>query len=711
MRISTFHIDSMIKKLYKIKEARKRTVGDPGGISVRISNLASQSLPRNILILNPDPNLAFRLGEGCNETGRVHYSSSINQVIPTLKTLDFNVLIVDSSLAEYNRLKGIFKKLTAIVIVGQDEEKVRDIIRNWPPSHYLDLFTYPRLVQNGSHFQRTIQKAMSYSLLVAQLEQMKVSLDKNQFKMEETAHEIAHLKQYLANKTVQEMEKRIEVQTKFNSFKKEKDQIESLLKKLYKANDVTSLLDCIIGIKKLVHAEGMTLYIMDKNEMTGAYLKPLIWENSYISQPEKHKHIVMFDSDDHVVQAAREQKEIITDSNALKISASKRFKNDLESSLISLLAIPIIYQNHTIGVLEVYNKIRKEQGLRDGFTDEDKNILRKISEHIAIAINKLNLIQYDALTGLLRPEPFFDKVIHKLKIESKRHQEPDSFALVMGDVDWFKNYNDRNGHEAGNRLLRNLGNILKSSTRDQDLICRYGGEEFLFFLVGIENEKEALLFTDRIRKNVEEFYFVNQEYQPRNNLTMSFGITFFPRDRFSAPLQPNREELKKMINEADFALSEAKGKRESVSGDRSTKVHNKNSICIYKDKGTQNTDGPAAEAYQKEIGHEKRKFKRYYTSIPVIFKSAPQSEGSHEVMKTVNISLGGAKVTTRKPIPTGKPRDIIVLIGEKAFECKADVIYSKKGDNSFPFYYAGLKFTEVSIENKKALHKYFMSLS
>jgi diguanylate cyclase (GGDEF)-like protein len=678
---------------------------------VRIANLKNESLPKNILILNPDPNQAFRLGEVCHESGRVHYSTSINKAIPTLKTLDFNVLVVDSSMADYSQLKGIFKKLTTIVIVGENEENVRNIIRQWPGNRYLDLFTYNRLTQNGSHFKRLIQKAMSHSLLMAQLEKMQFSLDKNHAQMEETAHEVFRLKKYLESATIREIEKRIKIQFEFNTFRKKKNEVENILKKLYQADDITRLLDCILSIKKLVNTSGLTLYIMDKNEMTGAYLKPLIWKDSYISHPEKHKHIVMFDSDDYVIQAVRQKKEIAADSKSLKHPASKRFQAELESSLFNLLALPIIHQDQTIGVLELFHQVPAGQKIQNGFTEEDRILLRKISEHIAIAINTLNLIQYDALTGLLRPEPFFDKVIHKLKVQTKRHKEPDSFALVMGDVDWFKNYNDRNGHEAGNRLLHNLGSILKSSARDEDMVCRYGGEEFLFFLDEIENEKEALLFTDRIRKNVEEFYFENQEYQPRNNLTMSFGITCFPRDRFSPPRQLSREELKKLINEADFALSEAKGKLESASGGQPSKVHNKNTICLYKGGGLENDEGLAAEPYQPNHGPERRKYKRYYTSMPLIFKSTHQGEDQHEVIKTVNISLGGAKIATRKPILAGRSREIIVLIGDKAFECKADVIYSKKGSNSFPFYYAGLKFTEVSIENKKALHKYFMSLS
>ena len=154
---------------------------------------------------------------------------------------------------------------------------------------------------------------------------------------------------------------------------------------------------------------------------------------------------------------------------------------------------------------------------------------------MAIAMAKLNLIQYDPLTGLLRPEPFFEKVLQKVNALSKRRREEGSMALVMGDVDWFKAYNDRNGHEAGNKLLRELAHVLKLSIREEDLICRYGGEEFLFFLMGVKSVEEAALLTERIRKNVEDHYFELQEFQPRGNLTMSFGVTVYPRGDGEAP--------------------------------------------------------------------------------------------------------------------------------------------------------------------------------
>jgi len=91
---------------------------------------------------------------------------------------------------------------------------------------------------------------------------------------------------------------------------------------------------------------------------------------------------------------------------------------------------------------------------------------------------------------------------------SKRKKEEGSFAMVMGDVDWFKHYNDAMVTEAGNRLLQELALIMRQSVREEDLICRYGGEEFLFFLEGVSSLEEACQLTERIRKILKNIIFL-----------------------------------------------------------------------------------------------------------------------------------------------------------------------------------------------------------
>ncbi len=104
---------------------------------------------------------------------------------------------------------------------------------------------------------------------------------------------------------------------------------------------------------------------------------------------------------------------------------------------------------------------------------------------------------------------------------------------------------------------------------------------------------------------------------------------------------------------------------------------------------------------------EKRRYPRYYSSIPLIYKD----KKGHEATKTINISRGGAKVSSNILIPPDKTLDLIVVLTNKAFECRGHVVYSHKGNGHLSYYYAGIEFTKMSLENKKMLGKYLNSLS
>jgi diguanylate cyclase (GGDEF)-like protein len=324
---------------------------------------------------------------------------------------------------------------------------------------------------------------------------------------------------------------------------------------------------------------------------------------------------------------------------------------------------------------------------------------------MAIAMTKLNLIQFDAMTGLLRPEPFFDKVLQRVNALSKRRREEGAMALVMGDVDWFKAFNDRNGQEAGNKLLRELAHVLKLAIREEDLICRYGGEEFLFFLMGVKGIEEAAVLTERIRKNVEDHYFEFQEYQPRANLTMSFGVTIFPRQDGETAGQLTQDDLKRLAGEADLALAEAKGKRRpdlKPRGPADGPV-DKNRVCSYvwQEKGAEaarNGDAAAAPRFYRE----KRKYERYNVSTPILFRI----NGGFQVAKTVNISLEGARVVSDTELPPGPSLDTILVIEDRATLVKSDIIYKEKGGGETGFVYTGVKFKDLTYKEIKGLESY-----
>jgi diguanylate cyclase (GGDEF)-like protein len=641
------------------------------------------------------------------EIGPVEISRSVDEAASLAARIPLSVLIIEQSLADSARLKEVVSPKTSLIITGDNEAAAAEIINGWPADYFVDFGPIPSTDREMATFIRAVRKAAEHSRLRHELERISAQ-NLSPEKIKEVYSEIKKIKSVINDNIVVELERRIALQVRYLWFQRRKQKIEDILRKIYIANDVSSLLDTVADIKDLVQANGITFYILEENETLGKFLKPLVWDDAFLSHPEFTKHIALLDTQDFATQVVRLREDINIAHSALDKRLSKRYIEQLKDPLHSLLGVPIMHEKEVIGVLEVYNKLHKGRLSEYGFTSEDQQMLRGLSEHISLAMTKLNLIQHDALTGLLRPDPFFMKVIQKINSQSKRRQEIGLYAMVMGDVDWFKNYNDRHGHEAGNRLLRKLGGVLKSSIREDDLLCRYGGEEFLFFLVGVNSLEEACLLTERIRKNVEEQYFENEETQPRNNLTMSFGVTLLPRkEEFFSTI--NKYELKKIANEADMALAEAKGKRFGGSTPLTDKEQEmvKNKVCVYnRDLQDRDRKGPLIRPYRQEFFEEKRKFERLYISTLLLYGE----NGHFRVTKTVNVSLGGVRIFSDTKLPLAKTIDLFLILENKATPFKGDVIYSQKASEESPHYHSGIKFKEMPPPERKVLENYLSIL-
>jgi len=660
-----------------------------------------------ILLLHKNSAQIAFLSALVREIGQVETSQFPEEAVTLAAGPPLNVLIVEQSLANSSRLKESLSPKTSVLITGEREAAAREIIKAWPPEYFIDFVPFPSTDEHKQGFLRAVKIAAEYSGLKYDLERIS-SRKLSEEKVKEVYSEIKEIKNFINDNLVKELERRVALQVRYLWFQRRKQKIEDILRKIYIASDVSSLLDTVTDIKELVQASGITFYILDENETLGKYLKPLVWDDAFLSHPEFAKYIALLDSEDFAAQVVRQREEINLAHFESDKRLSKRYVEHLKNPLRSILGVPIMHEKEVIGVLEVYNRLDKGELSKYGFIREDQQMLRGLSEHISLAMTKLNLIQHDALTGLLRPDAFFEKVIQKISTLSKRRQEIGSYAVVMGDVDWFKNYNDRMGHEAGNRLLRQLAGVLKSSIREDDLICRYGGEEFLFFLTGVNSLEEACILTERIRKNVEETYFENEEAQPRNNLTMSFGVTLLPkREDFFAAI--SKYDLKKISNEADMALAEAKGKRFANARpltDAEREI-TKNKVCAYH-RDLQDKDKKAAviKPYREEFFEEKRKFERLYVSTLLLYGE----NGHFSVTKTVNLSLGGVRIYSDSKLPLAKTIDLFLILGNKATPFKGDVIYSQKASEESVRYHTGLKFKEMAAKERKALENYLASL-
>ncbi len=139
----------------------------------------------------------------------------------------------------------------------------------------------------------------------------------------------------------------------------------------------------------------------------------------------------------------------------------------------------------------------------------------------------------------------FDSSIKHVTASMQRSGNPCS--LLMIDLDHFKKFNDNYGHQTGDMVLRAVADTIKSSARNADICCRYGGEEFAVILPDT-TAANAKILAERIHQKVA----LVSKRQPtgRRELTVSIGISCADKDRISHPEQ--------LIEEADCALYQAK---------------------------------------------------------------------------------------------------------------------------------------------------------
>jgi diguanylate cyclase (GGDEF)-like protein len=661
---------------------------------------------KRILIVHPSSGEAERLALLAQKFGTVACIQDPEAALGAFTEGGIAAVVVDVSFARSPHLIAVVRPPAGVLVIGPDEEDISRAADEWPRTIDVDACQTSPDAPRDAAFVRALGRIVDHARLKLETANLRRSLGLQEVKVKDVLGEISEIKGLLNAGFLREVEKRLDIEARYVGVQKERRRFESVLRRIYGADDVSALLDIVPEIRDIVQAASVSVYIMEENDLIGRYLKPLVWDNAFLTHSDFSKYIAPLEAQDFAASVARYGHDINMAGMSFDRRLSKRYTSLLKDAPRNLLGVPIMHGAKVIGVLEVTNKTSGGQPVAEGFSREDQQILRGLSDHMAIAMAKLNLIQYDPLTGLLRPEPFFEKVLQKVNGLSKRRREEGASALVMGDVDWFKAYNDRNGQEAGNRLLRELGHVLKLAIREEDLICRYGGEEFLFFLMGVKGVEEAALLTDRIRKGVEDHYFEFQEFQPRGNLTMSFGVTVFPKSYGEAPALITRAELKRLAGEADLALAEAKGKDRpelKPRGGGEGPVE-KNRVChyVWQDVGANGK----APAMGRPAGapREKRKYERYNVSTPFLFRE----NGGFKVAKTVNISLEGARIVSDTQVVGGPALDTLLIVEDKATPIRCSLVYSERGVGDPGFYYSGVKFEDLTLKEIKGLESYLL---
>ncbi len=214
----------------------------------------------------------------------------------------------------------------------------------------------------------------------------------------------------------------------------------------------------------------------------------------------------------------------------------------LESGII----VPICHRRHVNGLLKLFAKQKHH------FTEEDIPRFEVIGRIISRSIENVKahsimrrMATTDGLTGIYNHRFFMEQLSREFK-RAVRYQA--ELTLIMADIDYFKHYNDTNGHLEGDYVLVDVGKLLTECIRSADIVARYGGEEFTIILPETTIE-QGVVVCEKIQQVMNEHPFKYADTQPDGKLTLSLGI---------ATVTPDIMDSTELIKRADIALYRSK---------------------------------------------------------------------------------------------------------------------------------------------------------
>lgn len=291
-------------------------------------------------------------------------------------------------------------------------------------------------------------------------------------------------------------------------------------------------------VKDLFLCQTIVIYLLDKR----AGKKPILKTAEIISPiaPE----FINFDplTAQSVLSVVFKEKKMFAWNNFHQLPLNDILPKD--ESLSSLLISPIVYENRSAGLIVLAHNAP------DYFGDESQNLLTLVSTQVALLIKNFYItqeIQTLAITDPVSRAYTYGHFQERLGDELTKHKYKNMpLALLIINMDNFKEINETFGHPKGDHLLKQIIALIKDTVRKNDMVCRYGSDEFTIILPKTKRI-EAVVIAEKIRRAVEEYDFTAGSNIVK--ITVSGGVSGFPEDA---------QTRKELIEKAVYALHEAK---------------------------------------------------------------------------------------------------------------------------------------------------------
>jgi diguanylate cyclase (GGDEF)-like protein len=224
-----------------------------------------------------------------------------------------------------------------------------------------------------------------------------------------------------------------------------------------------------------------------------------------------------------------------------------------ELRIQAIACIPIRSGDKTLGVIQLFNS------KFDMMSEYSQSFIRMLCDYAAIAIQNARSVELiheltitDDCTGLFNARHLYTLLDEQMAASAADHSH--QFSLLFMDLDRFKQVNDTHGHLIGSRLLSEVGGLMKRSLGPENACIRYGGDEFVALLPGL-NKRAAISATMRLWEQLRQEKFLSGAGL-NLNLAGSFGLATFPEDGNS---------VQAIIKAADTQMYAAKTTRDNVS--------------------------------------------------------------------------------------------------------------------------------------------------